>query len=458
LAKVLPTALQRTLEKFADPECVTRFVKQNLNKSIKTLELEFELRPNNNDMSIMSIVQGRRMAMSQAKPGLVVLNFEEMPMFSSHSNPNQLAISQLICQRFGGRKGSYTQVQRINNHIDRHKAPRNSDKRSIGRDFSLVTIFTSNYPLAEDSKVALQQLELYQSLLTIEMTGIIGSDRCLFAKSYLRQYLLEPIGRSCLEISTQNITLNISSQDGDIRPLVRQLRMYAYYIRRLYTNNNNQKGGIANVKLIKVSQHKTNCALSVEIGIGIGASRRFEQNLKIGSLGNWIPADDFIFDSKIKLVLEKIKNIIQKDKVVELAVILEYWLSTTLAPAVILSQDNTIITGLMKAIECMGDGIHCIRNINSHTYKMIKSLYDPREMPNLRDDILKFGPDALVATEIICPTKDSQLCIREMIEDSPSMTAFSSAKSALYKTGLLFAIHIKGEVTPEIMSRVSIVI
>ena len=179
---------------------------------------------------------------------------------------------------------------------------------------------------------------------------------------------------------------------------------------------------------------------------------------KIGSLGNWIPADDFIFDSKIKLVLEKIKNIIQKDKVVELAVILEYWLSTTLAPAVILSQDNTIITGLMKAIECMGDGIHCIRNINSHTYKMIKSLYDPREMPNLRDDILKFGPDALVATEIICPTKDSQLCIREMIEDSPSMTAFSSAKSALYKTGLLFAIHINGEVTPEIMSRVSIVI
>jgi hypothetical protein len=459
LAKVLPIALQSTLEKYVDPECMARFVKQNLNKCIKTLELEFELRPNNNDMSIMSIIQGRRMSMSQSKPSLVVLNLEEMPMYTSGSNPNQLSVAQLISQRFGGRKGNYQQDQRNNGLAARYKsAPRNSDKRSIGRDYSLVTIFTSNYNLAEDSKLALQRLELYQSLLPIEMSAITGSDRCQFAKSYLRQCILDSLGENWLEIPTQNIILDISSSEGDTRPLVRQLRMYAYYFRKLLRNNIAQKEGLVIIKGIQVSQSQTNCTLTIETEVGGEPIRRTQQHLKIGSLRNWFPAGTFTFDSKIELAAEKLNEMVEGDKIAELAVILEFWFSATLAPAVILSRDKKVVTHLMDAIECMGGDIHCIRNVNTHTYKMIKSLYDPKEMPNLRDDILKFGSGALVATELNCPTEDSQLCIREMIEDSPSMTAFSSTKSALYKSGLLFAIYVEGEITPEILSRVSIVI
>ena len=88
----------------------------------------------------------------------------------------------------------------------------------------------------------------------------------------------------------------------------------------------------------------------------------------------------------------------------------------------------------------------------------MKSLYDPSNIPNLRDDILRFGRGAYVAVELVCPSKNAQLCIREIIEDSPSMTAFSTAKSALYKEGLLFVVHVTGEITPEILSRASIVI
>eukprot|EP00529_Nitzschia_sp_RCC80_P040898 CAMPEP_0113441960 /NCGR_PEP_ID=MMETSP0014_2-20120614/1361_1 /TAXON_ID=2857 /ORGANISM="Nitzschia sp." /LENGTH=89 /DNA_ID=CAMNT_0000332839 /DNA_START=231 /DNA_END=500 /DNA_ORIENTATION=- /assembly_acc=CAM_ASM_000159 len=89
---------------------------------------------------------------------------------------------------------------------------------------------------------------------------------------------------------------------------------------------------------------------------------------------------------------------------------------------------------------------------------MTKSLYDREDSPNLRDDILSFGRGALVAVEMYCPTMSSQLCIREMIEDSPSMTAFSTTKSALTKAGLLFAIHIEGDITPEILSRASCIL
>ena len=470
LAKVLPVALQSTIEQHLDPECIARFVKQNLNKCMNTLELELEIRPNNNNLSVMSIVQSRRMSMSQSKPGLVVLNFEEMPMYSSQSNPNQLSVTQLISHRFGGRAGDYRKQQQQGNSLsgsinNKSAAPRNSDKRSIGRDFSLVTVFTSNYPLNEDSKLALQQLELYHYLEPIELTSISGSDRCQFAKSYLVQCLVDSLETNdCTGISTGTISLDIltNDRDGDTRPLVRQLRMFAFYLEKLIRNDIVQKtGGQVIVKRIQVSQEGENCYLTVESKIDGGiTSQKRSQNLKSGSLSNWYPTDPFTFDSRIESISKKL-NLMVEDAVAtitELAVILEFWFSMTLAPAVILSRDKKVIKQLMDAIESMGDDVHCIRNINTQTYKMVKSLYDPKNIPNLRDDILKVDRGALVAVELDCPTEDSQLCSREMIEDSPSMTAFSTTKSALHKSGLLFAIHVEGEATPEIMSRVSFVL
>ena len=66
---------------------------------------------------------------------------------------------------------------------------------------------------------------------------------------------------------------------------------------------------------------------------------------------------------------------------------------------------------------------------------------------------------SFVVTELLCSTIDDQLCIREILEDTPSMTAFSSSKSALYKEGLLFGVHIgSGEITPELRSRASLIL
>ena len=63
-----------------------------------------------------------------------------------------------------------------------------------------------------------------------------------------------------------------------------------------------------------------------------------------------------------------------------------------------------------------------------------------------------------VVVKVDCSTKNDQVQIREIIEDSPSMTAFSTTLSALYKDGLLFCIHLKGPITPEIKSRASLII
>jgi len=75
-ARNFSPALNLTIEEHADPEIQVRFIKQNLNKPFDVLQLELDLRPNNNDLSVMSIIQSRKCPMRQTKPGLVVLDME----------------------------------------------------------------------------------------------------------------------------------------------------------------------------------------------------------------------------------------------------------------------------------------------------------------------------------------------------------------------------------------------
>jgi hypothetical protein len=64
-----------------------------------------------------------------------------------------------------------------------------------------------------------------------------------------------------------------------------------------------------------------------------------------------------------------------------------------------------------------------------------------------------------VVVELLCGNAvESQLLIRELVEDSPSMTAFSTAKSALLKQGLFFVVAVDGPLTPELASRASLVV
>jgi hypothetical protein len=147
----------------------------------------------------------------------------------------------------------------------------------------------------------------------------------------------------------------------------------------------------------------------------------------------------------------------------ELSQILGFYFARTLSPVVILSRNKELISDLTAVIARL-EGVEVIRNIDPSSYKMMRSLYDPSDAPNLRDDILQLQRDgggqsqALVTIELACRTRDSQMIIREIIEDNPSMTAFSSERSALYKDGLLFCVHVERAITPEIASRASLLI
>mmetsp|Transcript_7644 Transcript_7644/g.11115 ORF Transcript_7644/g.11115 Transcript_7644/m.11115 type:complete len:851 (-) Transcript_7644:515-3067(-) len=437
-------ALNCAIEEHADPEILVRYVKQNLNKPNHVLKLELELRPNNNDLSVMSIIQGRRLTLTQSKPGMVVVGLEEIASNGNDADPNQLETCKLISQRFAGRTGIYR------NEV---KAPRNAAKRGISGDASVVVLFTSNYELEKPCMDALKRLEMFQNLMCVRTTAVSGDDRVDFAKTYITQCIQDNFAdvKPLCEIDLKSYPVG----SGDTRPLVRHLRMLAFYI--CFLAKNRQGGVYVGSSIIANIAHDNSSYITSVLLEGEQQSIK----LNLGSFNNLYPLSPRVFDSRAGCILKELQHCVgeseDQSSFDELSQIIDYYFAGTLAPAVVVSNNRSLIREIVAAVGKQ-ESVHSINGVDADNYKMMKSLYDPNDTPNLRDDILKFGKGANVAVELICNTANSQLCIREIIEDSPSMTAFSTNKSALHKTGLFFGVFFQGPLTPEVRSRASIVL
>lgn len=455
----LPPALEEVIAEFVDPEITVRLVKQNLNKPIDVLQLELDLRPNNNDMSVMSIIQGRRMALSQTKPGLVFVALEEMPPYSDDSNPNQLETAELIRRRFDGKTGR-------NGSNDRYRGGRRCGntnpqttampavKRGISGDASIVAVFTSNYALEHPSKHELAQLEMFSNLACVSFQAISGDDRAEFAKAYIQ----ELVKSKCQVDLVPGAP--VAGEGEDVRPLVRQLSMLAFYALSLL----DEEGAAVRTHACIAATIINPAAGEKGYRISSGTS---SMEVRIGPMGLLLPTTSRSFDFRVKIFMQILhtKTSLLSSVDEELSMIVDLWLAGSLAPAVVVSNQAEKIRQLISAISTL-QGVHGIRDVNAGDYKMMKSLYDPNDTPNLRDDILLLvgrgscssTPPAFVAVELLCNTVDSQMCIREIVEDQPSITAFSTEKSALNKAGLFFCVYVKGDITPEILSRATLII
>lgn len=469
LLRHLHTAIQTAISQHCDPELSVRFVKQNLNKSYDTLELELELRPNNNDYSVMSIIQGRRKmkmsssSSSQSKSGLVVVGLEEMPSSGVEGNdPRQYDVCNLLSYRFSGRKGDLKkETSSFSGGGGRNSGtaapPRNSSQRGICGDASIISIFTSNYELDSESLATLSELEMFQNLKVIKIEAVSGHDRRAFASSYLNKRVRESIDIECSSSRSWNINLDIDCGEGDTRPLVRYLRMLSFYIRVLLLKKQQQQQRVHDVCSVDISVTQ---GISTNIIRLTNNQNGDSMHLKCGSFQNIYAVTPCTLDRRTSDVIDELQrshpNLATDSS--ELSQILDFYFGRTLTPAVILSRNKELISDLTAAIARL-DGVKTIRNIDPNNYKIMRSLYDPSGTPNLRDDILELQRrSSLVTIELQCRTSDSQMMIREIIEDNPSMTAFSSERSALYKEGLLFCVYVKGDITPEIVSRASLVI
>ncbi len=324
---------------------------------------------------------------------------------------------------------------------------RTQTNAGISGDASLITLFTSNYELEQPCLDALSRLEMFSNLLCTEMKPVSGIDRRDFAHAYIRQYVQDHFA----DLAPQcKVELQIPLGDGDTRPLVRHLRMLAFYLCSLVADS------------VSVGSHIVAKIVESERGTYTITSGDQSIELKSTSQQNLLPLVPRVFADRTSRALEELRTIYKGnetkllDGMDEISLILDFYFAKTLAPAVVVSNDADLIKNLVAVIGAQED-VHSIQGVDPESYKMMKSLYDPSDTPNLRDDILKFGRGAFVAVELQCHS-NAQLCIREIIEDSPSMTAFSTSRSALYKDGLFFGVYVDGDITPEVRSRASLIL
>ncbi|KAL7545415.1 hypothetical protein ACHAWF_008762 [Thalassiosira exigua] len=443
LVRALLPALSAAISAHCDPEILVRFVKQNLNKPSATLKLELDLRPNNNDRSVMSIVQGRRMTLTQSKPGLVLVALEEMPSNVEGADPKQADVCRLISMRFSGRKGDFREGE---------KAPRNSAKRGISGDATIITIFTSNYDIEDSGLDALRRLDMFKNLAVIDVAPVAGEDRVAFASIYLMRQVEEGFAAAPSQGSgkVDIKRLDIPFGKGDARPLVRYLRMLSFYIRALIIESGD---ALSSTDISIMFDPSTSITT-------ITADNGGKMQLKPGSFGNLYSVTQRALDPRASNTVAELQKMHPNmQNPTELSTILDFWFANTLAPAVVLSRNRKLMKDLIGIVS-NADGVDGIGGVDVASYKIMKSLYDDRDTPNLRDDILQLlhNGGTYVAVELLCWTADAQLQIREIVEDTPSMTAFSTERSALRKEGLLFMVFVEGDISPEIESRASLVI
>ena len=446
-------ALEEVIEEFCDPGIACRFVKQNLNKQSQTLERELELRPNNNDMSIMSIIQGRRMTAAQQKPGLVVVGLEELASDEADADPNQTKTCQLLSQRFSGRKSNYREGEGASQ-------PRNAGKRGISGDSSLIVIFTSNYDLSESAQDALSKLEMFQNLKAYEATPLSGDDRAEFAKAFIQQCICNRLGRDDKYGQNFGAELSIPVGQGDIRCLVRELRILSLFAGKLLSETGVHTVTCTSPRTAKIAFDAKSSLTTIAVGEQVVHLQRESMDTNLYPF-----VDDkrapLYFDSRSGPTMAELQRLRQSGEpsacIPELGHIFDYYYTRALTPAVVVSKNARVIKDIVAAFGVQKD-VNVISDVDPEKYRMVRSLYDPAGTQNLRDDILNFGRGSFVVVEMTCKSMDAQLLVREMIEDTPSRSAFSSNKSALAKEGLLFALHVDGEVTPEIRSRASIIL
>jgi hypothetical protein len=301
---------------------------------------------------------------------------------------------------------------------------------------------------------------MFKNLKVVEVAPVSGKYREEFALSYLSQR----VGQSLAPWNgSLEIDLNVPCGSGDTRPLVRYLRMLSFYVHVLMLQSKQHSPSTSSIK-VDVDYNTSNNITTV-------TTNSQSMQLTLGSFHNLYAMTPSIIDSRASNTIARLQSLHPTLRnPMELSQILDFYFAKTLAPAVILSHDKQLIHNLINLLG-EADGVHVILDIDPTSYKMMKSLYDASDTPNLRDDILQiihgdgrasaassYSNSTLVAVELTCHSTDAQLCIREIIEDSPSLTAFSTERSALYKDGLLFGVCVDGEITPEIESRASLVI
>ena len=263
--RALLPALVATVRASLHPEMQGGFVKQTLNKTLPDLALEFDRRPNNNDLSVVSVIEMAREPLTATEPRLLLLSLEEMPP-SSAEDPARLA-SGAAAHEAAGEAAAGEAVSTG----DAGASPADAQlavcsllaevfKRSAAHP-DLVVCLTSNYALSPAAEETLRGCSAFKTVRAVPVAAVEGDERRAFAHAFLSDRLGRALmhahggaaeraptahaavqapkpddaALACELASALTIEIDLELGGGDVRPLVRHLRCLAAYAASMLT-------------------------------------------------------------------------------------------------------------------------------------------------------------------------------------------------------------------------------
>ena len=547
MVRSLLPALVSVIRAFLHPDCAGAFVKQALNKPVEHLALEFDRRPNNNDLSVVTVLEMAREPLAATEPRLLMLALEEMPASRAGGGEGgrgggegggggggggEGGGGEGGGGEGGGGEGGGDAQAMCCSLLARHL-------RSNGAYNDLIICISSNYALTPSNEATLRGTRPFANLLPLRVLPVERDERAAFATSLLRANIATAMdtraGRhrggeggvnvfaGALAEEPPDVELvGVELGEGDVRPLVRHLRCLAAHAAHLVATHlatsssasegeegsklagcrlllrvlpapaasDQGGGGAALARPIELQLHRRGATAPASAALASAV-------VAPGPYGSLVRTDGVCLDERTLAVAEAAaaaaasftSDLAERTDGTEedaalsasaggvsasgirpVTALIDLFLSGALAPAVVLCtateranrQADALLAGLPDALGEATLGV--IPAVDVGLVKMNRSLYDKRDERSLRDEILDlkaFSP--YVCVELLCETAGSELLIREMVEDSPSLVAHSVHKRILRKDGLLFVVRLGAAtsadgITPELLSRASLVL
>ena len=140
------------------------------------------------------------------------------------------------------------------------------------------TVHIQLYQLEQPCLKALMRLEMFRNLQSVNMTAVDGEDRREFAGSYMRQCIQDRFSADVTPV----IELDIPLGHGDTRPLVRHLRMLAFYLCTLLEDSVTKSNDHPTTIHGKIAQAENSHSCTVK-----AAEKTI--NLRLGTMDNLFP-------------------------------------------------------------------------------------------------------------------------------------------------------------------------
>lgn len=316
-----------------------------------------------------------------------------------------MACLRLLANRFSGMTGeSLTAEQRA--RLLRQ------NRGGISDHSTLVTIFTSNYPLAPASRALLSALPMFSHLLELQVTAIAHDDRRAFSLGFLQHLVGDALAK--VSLSLDRLSLDVSLDHGDIRDLVRasitppdwhhplagwliglvpaslcsplqvrRLHVIAFFASQ--AAHSLVHGSCPRVSLL-VRHGPVDGHVDVFLQPAADTAKAVEQQPWVRLTGLterlFLPVERPLVDERSQAVVQGLSSSSSSSSSEHhrgLGHVLDYFFHGVLTPAVVVSQSKALVSALVDHMAALPH-MHSLRAVDAARHKIVKSLYEGSEV------------------------------------------------------------------------------